>query len=351
MRYMKNGGAYIQALIDGAEKTVTVTGNYEIEQTILIPSDFHLVLDNCYLKMADNTFCNMFANRNGYASGKTDCSIVIEGRGNVVLDGGNYNGLSERNHSRDGRPHIVVNNTLLFAKVDGFRICNLRVRNQRWWAMNFLYCRNGHIHDIDFCSDATYIKENGELGFGLNWDNYEATRIKNSDGIDIRWGCRDILIENITGFTEDDTIAITSLPGKMEQEMFCLPGVSTDISGIVVRNVRAQAFCSIVRLLCQGGGKVYNILVDGVMDTSKDSPYMTQGFAALRIGDSRPYNPRKPTLDEFYNITVRNVFCRSKTAVKVVGPIGRCAIDNVMGFDDCGKEIELEDCDEQVYIR
>ena len=29
----------------------------------------------------------------------------------------------------------------------------------------------------------------------------------NADGIDIRRGCRDIVIENITGFTEDDTVA------------------------------------------------------------------------------------------------------------------------------------------------
>ena len=50
MEFIKNGGAAIQRLIDEAcesgLRAVTVTGLYEIEQTILIPSDFTLTLMN-----------------------------------------------------------------------------------------------------------------------------------------------------------------------------------------------------------------------------------------------------------------------------------------------------------------
>ena len=50
---------------------------------------------------------------------KNKRNIVIEGRGNVILDGGEHNGLSERNCGRDGRPEIYVNNIILFGGVHG----------------------------------------------------------------------------------------------------------------------------------------------------------------------------------------------------------------------------------------
>ena len=339
MSFIKKGGTYIQQQIDAAKNTVTITGDYEIEQTILLPSGFHLVLDNCYLKMADNTFCNMFANRHVHEPGVTDENISIEGRGNVILDGGTYNGLSERNHSKDGRPHISVNNMLLFAGVEGFKIHNLHIRNQRWWAMNFLFCKNGHISNIDFLSDATRVDDNGEIKYGLLRNCYESVRIKNSDGIDIRRGCKNIIIENITGFTEDDMIAITSLPGKMEA-LHAAPNANTDICGIVVRNVVGSAYCSLVRLLCQGGGKLYNVLVDGVMDTSATCPCLDMGGYGVRVGDTHAYAAGQPTETEFYNINIRNVFYRGKTAVLIAGTIGTHSVENIMPFDTCTTAID-----------
>ncbi len=340
MSFVKNGAAVIQRMIDEAKGTVTVSGKYEIEKAILIPSDFHLILDNCYLRMADNTFCNMFSNKNCRVKNTPDKNIVIEGRGNTVLDGGEYNGLSERNAKTDGRPEIWENNVMLFADVRGFKITNLRIINQRWWAMNFIACKNGYIGNIDFCSDDTYLDENGGIKHGLDFGNYEAIRIKNSDGIDIRRGCRDIIIENITGFTEDDTVALTSLPWRVENE-FCPDGESTDICNIVIRNVMSSALCSNVRLLCQGDGKMYNILVDGVVDTSKESSHMTRGIYAVRVGDAHAYNDKKPLAENFYNITVRNVISRASCAVEINHPIGKYSVDNIMTFDGCNKDLEI----------
>lgn len=66
MNIQKNGGAIIQEIIDSACKDgsykAIISGRYEIEKTIVIPSGFYLVLENCYLRMADDTFCNMFTN-------------------------------------------------------------------------------------------------------------------------------------------------------------------------------------------------------------------------------------------------------------------------------------------------
>ncbi len=65
--YFINGSEHITALINEAvtngKRTATVTGNYEIDTAIRIPSDFTLVLNGCHLKMADGVYSNMFVNK------------------------------------------------------------------------------------------------------------------------------------------------------------------------------------------------------------------------------------------------------------------------------------------------
>ena len=106
MEFIKGGAEIIQKKIDAANGTVTITGNYEIEKTIDIPSSFHLVLENCHLVMADGTFCNMFKNA-GFEDRSIDTNIIVEGRGNAILDGGNHNGLYERDSMKNGTPQFM----------------------------------------------------------------------------------------------------------------------------------------------------------------------------------------------------------------------------------------------------
>ena len=344
--FQKNGGAKIQQMIaqaveNGSRKAV-VTGAYEIETSIRIPSDFLLVLENCHLRMADGTFCNMFNNEHfgteiGRTDAGTDRNITLQGSGFAILDGGEYNGLSERTSLKDGNPHISVNNLLLFTNVDGFTVKNIHCRNQRWWALNFIYCCNGKIQDIDFRSDNSWIDADGNRVFGrMSLDikhDYNSIYVKNSDGIDLRCGCHDILIENITGFTEDDTIALTALNGTMEK-MYRVEGRSPDIHNIIIRNVMSAALCSNIRLLNQGEIKLYNVLIDGMIDTTVDSPYLERGSIGIRVGDSRNmYGSRHATADETFNITIRNVMSRAETVLHLAGGIKNLTLDNIQGFD------------------
>lgn len=346
--FQSNGAAYIQNLIYDAltagKHQISVSGNYEIEQTILLPSDFTLVLEDCHLRMADDTFCNMFTNQNcrtevGRTVSGTDYNICIEGRGRAILDGGNYNGLSERNSLKEGRPHISVNNLVLFANVDGFRISGIHVRNQRWWALNFIYCRNGRISNIDVLSDYTRMDASGNRIEGLLRMDYASVYIKNSDGVDLRCGCHDIIIENITGFAEDDTVALTGLPGYMEK-IFGVEGLSSDMYNIVVRNVNSASYCANVRLLNQSGVKLYNVLIDGVFDASANSKYLDRGRNGVRVGDLHMYGDRHSTAEETYNITIRNVYSRAAdAAVNLAGAITNLTLDNINTFDGAGEKI------------
>ena len=350
MIFTKYGGAYWQSQIDAAaltpERELTIRGNWEIEKTIRIPSDFTLYLENCHLKMAEGTFCNLFRNAGyekpgGNTADGTDRNIRIIGRGRAILDGGIYNGLHERISGKDGNPHISVNNLLLFVNVDGFEISHIQMKNQRWWAMNFLYCRHGSIDSIDFCSDDGIADRDGSRIPGktlrdiADYPGHEAY-IRNSDGIDLRAGCHDIRIENITGFTQDDTVALTGLPGTMETEMYAVEGLSTDIYNVIIRNVNSASFCTNIRLLNQGGIRLYNILIDGMMDASKDSPHMDRGIYGVRVGDNHMYGPRHSAADETVNITIRNVYSRARSsAVQLAGSITNCVLDNINGFDGC----------------
>ncbi len=315
VKFVKNGNTYIsskiQEAINNQSRTATVNGNWEIDREIRIPSNFTLILDNCHLRMADGCFSNMFVNEHhdteiGKTTLGTDKNISIIGRGDAILDGGKYNGLSEKNHSKDGMPPIWKNNLLLFTNVDGFRISGISCLNQRWWALNFIYCSNGYLGNIDFCASDIAIDENGNEYHGLKREKCKEVLVKNADGIDLRQGCHDIVIKNITGFTEDDTIALTGLNGNLERT-FSVDGLPSDICNVEIKNIASAAFCTNVRLLNQGDVKLHDITIDGVYDTSCDSPYMDKGLYAVRIGDTHLYGTRHATKDETYNITVKNV--------------------------------------------
>ena len=231
--FNKGGADYIDAEIkkaieDGC-RTAVITGYWEIERAVRLPSNITLILENCHLRMADGVYSNMFLNEHyntdlGRTLEGADRNINIKGRGMAIIDGGSFNGLTERTANKNGLPSMWNNNPLIFANVDGFSISDLKVINQRWWALTFVFSRNGYVGNIDFCSCDTAIDENGKEYHCLDFDKYEEVLVKNSDGIDLRVGCHDIRIENITGFIEDDTVALTALPGIHETKTLGVEG-------------------------------------------------------------------------------------------------------------------------------
>ena len=342
--FILNGSEYIAGLIEAAvndgSRTATVSGRYIIDSAVRIPSDFTLVLENCYLRLADGCYSNVFVNEShetdiGRTTEGTDRNITIIGKGEAILDGGEYNGLSEKNWRQEGMPPIWKNNLILFTNVDGFSISGISCRNQRWWALNFIFCCNGYLGNIDFCASDIGIDPDGNVYHGLKKAKYDEVLVKNADGIDIRVGCHDIVIENITGFTEDDTVALTALCGSIGKA-FSVDGASMDICNVTIRNIRAASYCTLVRLLNQGDVKLHDVIVDGVQDMSAESPYMDKGKFAVRVGDHlRMYGTRHSTKDETYNITIKNVYGRGDAVLSLAGDMDNVVIDGLTGEDGC----------------
>ena len=216
---MPTDSKMIQAAVDEAAKygaSVVIprlnerTGElvWRLDETIKLYTDSDVLLDNCHIRLEDGTYIRFFEN----SSADDDCewwmshtrqkNIKLVARGNTLLDGGNHNGLFEHcfniydEHGKFikkidylGFKAASVNVGVRFRNVEGLEVSGLKFVNQRYWAMCFEYCSSLHVHDIVFDAEAN---------------------VPNQDGIDIRVGCHNVLIENVSGKSGDDMVAITN---------------------------------------------------------------------------------------------------------------------------------------------
>ena len=124
-----------------------------IDESIRLPSGIEVLIDDAHLMLADGCFCNMFTAIGGEHTDKALRGITLHGRGNAVLDGGHYNGLSERNSETNGLPHISKNTTLLFANVEGLVVEDLTLTRQRWWGITNVAVRDARFSRIRFAAE------------------------------------------------------------------------------------------------------------------------------------------------------------------------------------------------------
>lgn len=295
---------------------------WNIDTCILLPSDMTVILENCHLRMVDDIIANMFRNKNAWTpEGNTlegeQHNIRIIGQGNAVIDGGKPSCLCEQMHRDfpDEYPSMQVNLLLFLHNVRDFEVRNIRFTNSRWWATCFMYCRWGKISDLDFQMDAA---------------------IENQDGIDLRIGCEYITIQNITGITGDDVIAMTALPNEYGfEDKLHVEGKEFDIHDITIQNVMAASHgCGIIRFLCEEGAKEYNITVDGVKDTGE----VTAGSSVI-VGTTDTHFADPPhAMGDFTNIVLRNISTCAQRGISLAESIQNMVIENlfVYGYSEVG---------------
>ena len=290
-----------------------------IGKTILLPSNITIVLEDCHLRLEDNVFENIFRNNKAWTEeGKTmegeQHDIRIIGDGYALLDGGIPNGLCEQlNRDFPGKyPHMSCNFLIFLNNVRDFEVSNIHFIESRYWAVCFQYCRWGKITDLDFRMYAN---------------------LENQDGIDLRVGCEYITIENITGVTGDDTVALTALPrdprfaGALKVE-----GKTPDIHDVTIRNIiSATHGNNIIRLLNNSGAKIYNITITDLKDTSE-----AISGSAILMGTTDPYLMKSAhEMGDFRNITVRNVTSNAQRILDICEPCENVLIENVVANEKC----------------
>lgn len=296
--------AIAAAEADGCRKIVIPRYNLRTDSTrwvigsaIRIPSDFTVVLDNCDLVQETGCFDNMFTNSLSDCFPKTleneQHDIAVLGVGNVRLSGGDFNGVYERTSGKNGLPPVRKNTMFLWYNVRNLRVENLRIEHQRHWAMTHLFCRDVTLRNLDF---------------------FAFPHVPNMDGVDLRVGCHDFRIENITGRTGDDTVALTAL-GAADQ----VEGKEPHIHHVRIRNVLSDPFMYLnVRLLNQDGNQIHDVEVDTVMDTSE---YFTKRKprAAIGIGaQGRTYTRIRHTLPgETRDLHFRHIYGQGGMGVRL----------------------------------
>ncbi|MDX9867027.1 MAG: glycosyl hydrolase family 28 protein [Kiritimatiellia bacterium] len=319
--------AAIGRAVRGGERTVEIPRLnakrdqpvWLIERAILVPSDFTLVLRGCRIQLAPGTQDNLIRNAGTARTPmQGDRNIRILGMGNAVLSGG-----TEAHFDPPGDKSGWRTIGVLLCGVRHFTLDGFGMEETQAWAISVENgCAYGRISNIAFNS---------------------SNKMPNQDGVDVRKGCHDILIENITGSVGDDAVALTGLrsdkppaPGRKAMQLGGrAPTDHDDIYNITIRNVQAKCVGGhgIIRLLNHDGIRLYNIIVRDVIDTSTDRDPRVQ--AAVRIGDTNYSSMRKAEPGEMFNIVVDTVLTRGHTGVTILGPLKNARIDNILGFGGC----------------
>lgn len=333
--------ASIQAAVDRAAETgvgqVVIprdnarTGKegWMIGRTILLPSDMTVVLDGACLSMADGVYENFFRNANMWtAEGRTIAGeqrgIRILGRNGAKLDGAKANDLCEGTSLTEGRPYVRRNVPILMSNVRDFEVSGLRIENHRYWGLCFDYCRSGRIADLVFVA------------------RYDR---RNQDGVNLRNGCADISIEDISGQTGDDMVALSAIDRpRTDAYDTTVEGKCPDIVRVTIRNIRGAAVGHpLVALRNGNGARLADISIEGVEDTDfiaagneQDRPR----YALIRIGNGMYWTTRPASLGEVANITIRDVVCsKSVLGIVINGTLKDSRISDVVCSGPCAAAV------------
>ena len=296
----------IQASIDNGYRHLALYGNFTISDSIKIPSNFVLELVNAKITLARGANTNIIATANIADLSQAE-NITIIGR-NSLLDG-NY---SNQNISTDSYKRIGV----LFFNVTNFDISGITIKNTHAWGMSFESgCANGKIHDIHITQDGGSV---------------------NQDGIDIRGGCHDIEIYNITGLADDDCIACTAMLGNVLQVLNDGSN-GADIYNINIHDIFMESrYCNVIDLIAHDGAKNHDIQISNIHDTAPNNKTIRDSGVwnnTISIGnydfENYAISGNPGTKNDLFGITICNVVSSSKTAIKFGWNCSNVTIDGI----------------------
>ena len=295
----------------------TQCDKWVFEKAVKVPSDMTIVFLHSYIQHQDVMYENLFTNSRAYENegrciAHEEHDLTFTGIGDAVLDGAKQNGLKEKTCFLYGLPDKRPNATVLFNNVRNLVLENFQIRDSRWYGTYFIHCDTVRISNIDL--------DNGE-------------DFCNRDGVDIRQGNHNFLIENITGTTGDDTVALNNL-GNDGNDGRYVEGKDVDTLNMVMRNIKSDAGrWFTVRLLCQDRHLEQYVTLDTIMDVSRREN-QKRVDAAVMVG-SHEYHYKIPAeLGDLAHLTIRDVYSRANYGVALGGYSDDVDISNVHTYDD-----------------
>ncbi len=208
------------------------------------------------------------------------------------------------------------------------------------WAISLEDCSRGRLEHLDF-----------EMYMAKEIDGM-LCNMENQDSIDLRNGCHDILINDITGGTGDDLIALTAIA---DRSLTIRPDGTLltthimgndwskrdpDIYNVIIRNVRGMTLgriCLLIRLL-PAGSFIRNVVIDGLVDETPDG-YASRS-SVMQLGDDGFYGEN--LRDSMQNISVSNVICNSSRGIRIDGYMCNSSFTNIVNRNPNCKAITVK---------
>lgn len=340
---------------------------WEIDSAILLPGNMTVVLENCTLRLSGKCRDNMFRSRNvglGIVNPEWLENISILGTGNVVLMGADNpraTGDGARVLTTDPEGEIKKGNwrvsygsdagkeglkqkgdwrniMILIAYVDGFRMNNLKIVNSHAWAVSFERTVNAEISDIRI-DNPEEIEVNGRK-----------VKVFNKDGIDLRHGCKNFRINNISGRTGDDFIALSSLDtgseyhegGTLKSTMLTTRrwrGPMDDTEQIVITNVSCMTKCRGIAIRASDSASIHHVFIDGLIVRDWDGHNN-----AILVGGKGYGKLSLP--GKINNIQAMNITGEGRSLIHIEAPIANCCFMNGI-FSGDGDKIVSYSIDER----
>lgn len=331
------------------------TNIWKVDEAILLPGDMTIILDNCTIQLSDSCRDNMFRSDNvgaGIENPGWNKNIHLIGTGNVILrgaanpratgDGGRQLALDPDAERKKGNWRISYgtdagrpdrkqtgdwrNIMILIAQVDGFSLKNVRIENSHAWAVSFERTHHAELSDI-------YLHNPEEIEIGER-----KVKVFNKDGIDLRQGCRNFRISNISGFTGDDFIALSSLDvksalnpvnGSLHSTMVTRSrwyGPEDDTEQIFIRNINCESICRGVAIRASDSASIHHVYIEGLI--SGEVKGQGGRHNAVLIGGKGYGALSQP--GKLNNIYVMNVMTNGHSAVMLEAPAADCHFMNIL---------------------
>ena len=334
-------GRRVAAACADGSRAVTLTRNaasadgaWRLTRAIVVPDDFTLVFDGCRVELADGAQDNIVRNA-GAKEGACvpNRGIRILGRNGAVLSGGRRNHYLPR---RSGDPNGWRSVGILLCDVSDYEVGGFAMEETQSWAISQERCSRGRVHDIVFGS---------------------SNIMYNQDGVDVRKGCHDIVIEGISGFTGDDVVALTAYrdpkgaPPRYGMQIGgnADRGEADDVYNVTIRNVKARSAGghNVIRLLPCDGIRMHHVVIEDVVDTATGAQKRPR--AAIRLGDVHFHKVRPCAMGELHDVTVRNVQASGPVAVCIQGPMCDSSVAGIREAPG-GKKYEVTAPTERVVL-
>ena len=322
------------------------TNVWLLDSAILLPGNMTVILDNCTLQLSDKCRDNMFRSNNvgiGITDPVWNKDINIFGIGDVYLKGANNpraTGDSQRTLALDPAEEKKAKNwrvsygsdagkegvkqkgdwrniMILMAYVDGFKLKNVNIENAHAWAVSFERTINAEISDIRFTCYETQIVNGNEVF------------VANRDGIDLRHGCKNFRIDNVSGITGDDFIALSTLGlysenpegGSVNSTMVSSRtwnATEDDTEQIFITNIVCKSSTRAVAIRANDVASINNVYINGVI--------FNGGYNAMLVGGKGYGHDSQP--GKINNIHAMNIIGDGQSLIRIEEAISDCSFTN-----------------------